>query len=80
MGGSLLAGVTSADWIVNDQAESTTAIDDLNITSNVAFNVTISVVQVAISISVGLSLAALLVHPREWKRGQKVRKYGISSL
>lgn len=59
---------------------STTAIDDLNVASNIAFNVTISVVQVAISISVGLSLAALLVHPREWRRGQKLRKTGFSSL
>lgn len=78
MGGSLIAGVSSADWIVSSDG-STTAIDDLTASSNVAFNVTIAVVQVAISISVGLSLASLLVHPREWMRGQE-RKIGFSAL
>lgn len=59
-GGSLVAGVTSANAITgNKTAESTSGTD---ISSN-AFTVLESVIQVAISISVGLSLAALLVYP-----------------
>lgn len=73
--GSLLSGVTSADQIVRNQTvlangtiiagntstmTTTTQSTDLN---NSAFNVLVSVVQVAINISVGLSLSALLVYP-----------------
>lgn len=71
--GSLLSGVTSADQIVRNETIlangtvingtlSTTTIQssDLN---NSAFNVLFSVIQVAINISVGLSLSALLVYP-----------------
>lgn len=76
VGGSLLSGVTSADWIVSDDVGET-AFEDINAASGVAFNVTISVVQVAISVSVGLSLAALIVYPFEWK---KQRKTGFNSF
>ncbi|KAK5658971.1 hypothetical protein OQA88_1790 [Cercophora sp. LCS_1] len=70
--GSLLSGVTSADQITRNEttlangtviagAITTTSQDtDLNST---AFNVLFSVIQVAISISVGLSLSALIVYP-----------------
>ncbi|KAK3300627.1 uncharacterized protein B0H64DRAFT_313757 [Chaetomium fimeti] len=71
--GSLLSGVTSADQIVHNQtilangtivngsmSMTTTQSADLN---NSAFNVLFSVIQVAINISVGLSLSALLVYP-----------------
>ncbi|KAH6854013.1 hypothetical protein B0I37DRAFT_20556 [Chaetomium sp. MPI-CAGE-AT-0009] len=71
--GSLLSGVTSADQIVRNQtilangtiisgtmSMTTTQSADLN---NSAFNVLFSVIQVAINISVGLSLSALLVYP-----------------
>lgn len=71
--GSLLSGVTSADQIVRNEtiltngtvvngtmSTTTTQSADLN---NSAFNVLFSVIQVAINISVGLSLSALLVYP-----------------
>jgi uncharacterized membrane protein YjjB (DUF3815 family) len=71
--GSLLSGVTSADQIVRNEtilangtvvngtmSMTTTQSGDLN---NSAFNVLFSVIQVAINISVGLSLSALLVYP-----------------
>ncbi|KAL2137306.1 hypothetical protein VTI74DRAFT_5037 [Chaetomium olivicolor] len=71
--GSLLSGVTSADQIVRNETiltngtviNGTTTMTmqsggDLN---NSAFNVLFSVIQVAINISVGLSLSALLVYP-----------------
>lgn len=60
-GGSLVAGVTSANAITgNSTAEAASGSSDL---SSGAFTVLGSVIQVAISISVGLSLAALLVYP-----------------
>ncbi|KAL1879256.1 hypothetical protein Daus18300_001835 [Diaporthe australafricana] len=61
-GGSLVSGVTSANAITgNKTAEaSTMGASDLN---TGAFTVLLSVIQVAISISVGLGLAALLVYP-----------------
>ncbi|KAK4240408.1 hypothetical protein C8A03DRAFT_13251 [Achaetomium macrosporum] len=71
--GSLLSGVTSADQIVRNEtvlangtvvngtvSTTTTQVGDL---SNSAFSVLFSVIQVAINISVGLSLSALLVYP-----------------
>ena len=62
--GSLLSGVTSADQIVRNETAAAgaaaTAAGDLN---NPAFGVMFSVVQVAVNISVGLSLSALLVYP-----------------
>ncbi|KAK3395437.1 hypothetical protein B0T20DRAFT_34833 [Sordaria brevicollis] len=68
--GSLLSGVQSADQITRNETLSpdgqtftpatTTQTADLNST---AFNVLFSVIQVAISISVGLSLSALIVYP-----------------
>ena len=70
--GSLLSGVTSADQITRNETilangtivsgtlTTTTESGDLNGT---AFNVLFSVIQVAINISVGLSLSALLVYP-----------------
>ncbi|KAK3951437.1 hypothetical protein QBC32DRAFT_214985 [Pseudoneurospora amorphoporcata] len=68
VGGSLLSGVASADQITRNETLSAdgqtvtpgTQTADLNST---AFNVLLSVVQVAISISVGLSLSALIVYP-----------------
>ncbi|KAF3764406.1 hypothetical protein M406DRAFT_291478 [Cryphonectria parasitica EP155] len=59
--GSLVAGVLSANAITgNTTAEAASGSSDL---SSGAFSVLGSVIQVAISISVGLSLAALLVYP-----------------
>lgn len=76
--GSLLAGVTSADWIVSDEVGET-AFEDVTAAANVALNVTLAVVQVSVSIAVGLSLSALIVYPMEWRRRQP-RKTGVSSL
>lgn len=60
-GGSLVAGVISANAITgNKTAEASSTSSDI---SSGAFSVLGSVIQVAISISVGLSLAALLVYP-----------------
>ncbi|WYZ35081.1 hypothetical protein EsH8_I_001357 [Colletotrichum jinshuiense] len=60
-GGSLLAGVTSADQITNNNGTtSTLSSTDLN---NSAFAVLLSVIQVAIGITVGLFLSALMVYP-----------------
>ncbi|KAK0656955.1 hypothetical protein B0T16DRAFT_319932 [Cercophora newfieldiana] len=71
--GSLLSGVTSADQITRNETmlangtvvngiTSTTTSQDTDLNST-AFNVLFSVIQVAISISVGLSLSALIVYP-----------------
>lgn len=61
-GGSLVSGVTSANAIIGNKtaAASNLGASDLNTS---AFTVLLSVIQVAISISVGLGLAALLVYP-----------------
>ncbi|KAL2161743.1 hypothetical protein VTH06DRAFT_8305 [Thermothelomyces fergusii] len=75
--GSLLSGVTSADQIVRNQtllANGTLVNGNMSVAaapqsgtgqdlSNSAFSVLFSVVQVAINITVGLSLSALLVYP-----------------
>jgi uncharacterized membrane protein YjjB (DUF3815 family) len=71
--GSLLSGITTADSvtrnetiasngtiIANGTVSYTSSSTDL---SGTAFNVLLSVIQVAISISVGLSLSALIVYP-----------------
>ncbi|OBR15163.1 Pheromone-regulated membrane protein [Colletotrichum higginsianum IMI 349063] len=59
-GGSLLAGVTSADQITNNNGTTSGDSSDLN---NSAFAVLLSVIQVAIGITVGLFLSALMVYP-----------------
>jgi uncharacterized membrane protein YjjP (DUF1212 family) len=59
-GGSLLAGINSANEITNGKKTDTTATSNLDGT---AFNVLFSVIQVAISISVGLFMSALIVYP-----------------
>ncbi|KAI9158154.1 hypothetical protein HJFPF1_06144 [Paramyrothecium foliicola] len=59
-GGSLLAGVTSADKITNSTIANANNIGRLDGT---AFNVLFSVIQVAVGISVGLFMSALIVYP-----------------
>lgn len=59
-GGSLVAGITSANAITGNATAEATSNDSLN---SSAFQVLGSVIQVAISISVGLSLAALIIYP-----------------
>jgi uncharacterized membrane protein YjjB (DUF3815 family) len=63
--GSLISGITSADQIVRNTT-GTTTVDDAasgGTINSVALNVGFSVVQIAIGITVGLFLAALLVYP-----------------
>lgn len=63
-GGSLLAGVISADQITSSNG--TQGGSDIQQAGNLdgtAFNVLLSVIQVAIGISVGLFLSALIVYP-----------------
>ncbi|KAH8904832.1 DUF1212-domain-containing protein [Coniochaeta sp. PMI_546] len=71
-GGSLLSGITSADQITNsgNSTGSTTASDPTNMEglNNVAFTVLYSVIQIAIGISVGLGLSALIVYPMGKRR------------
>lgn len=63
-GGSLLAGITSANQLTGN---STTTVDTsaktIGSLDGTAFNVLFSVIQVAIGISVGLFMSALIVYP-----------------
>ncbi|PSS03531.1 hypothetical protein BD289DRAFT_478379 [Coniella lustricola] len=70
VGGSLIAGVTNADWIVSDD-EGETGIEDLWAASGIPLDVTVAVTQITISISMGLSLGTFLVYPMEWNRKRK---------
>lgn len=77
VGGSLLAGVKSADWITSEEVGES-SVEDLTASTGIAMNVTTQVIQVAISISVGLSITALLVNlPLDHLRK---RKAGISAF
>lgn len=77
VGGSLLAGIKSADWITSEEVGET-AVEDLTASTGIAMSVTTQVIQVAISISVGLSISALLVNlPLDHLRK---RKAGISAF
>lgn len=60
VGGSLLAGITSADEITGSKEAGGSSIGSLDGT---AFNVLFKVIQVAIGISVGLFMSALIVYP-----------------
>ncbi|ORY10105.1 hypothetical protein BCR34DRAFT_486200 [Clohesyomyces aquaticus] len=68
--GSLVSGITSADQITRNMTGITTvtANDTSSSVNRVALNVGFSVIQVAIGITVGLFLAALLVYPLGKKR------------
>jgi uncharacterized membrane protein YjjP (DUF1212 family) len=62
--GSLLSGLTSADQIISNTTGTTTAsAGTSDISSSAAFNVSYSVIEVAIGITVGLFLSALIVYP-----------------
>lgn len=63
--GSLISGITSADQIVRNTTGTTTVSDETvgGTINSVALNVGFSVIQIAIGITVGLFLAALLVYP-----------------
>ncbi|KAJ4299034.1 hypothetical protein N0V90_004278 [Kalmusia sp. IMI 367209] len=64
--GSLVSGINSADQIVRNttgNATTVSAYDASGSLNSVALNVGFSVIQIAIGITVGLFLAALLVYP-----------------
>jgi uncharacterized membrane protein YjjB (DUF3815 family) len=66
--GSLISGLTSADQIVHNSTMNATTISAADIggsntINSIALNVGFSVIQIAIGITVGLFLAALIVYP-----------------
>lgn len=65
--GSLLSGLTSADQIISNTTSTAGSTAD-DISSSSAFNVSYSVIEVAIGITVGLFLSALIVYPFGKKR------------
>ncbi|KAG6025891.1 hypothetical protein E4U41_001407 [Claviceps citrina] len=63
-GGSLLAGITSANELTGNKTSLvTTSAETIGNLDGTAFNVLFSVIQVAIGISVGLFMSALIVYP-----------------
>jgi uncharacterized membrane protein YjjP (DUF1212 family) len=70
--GSLVAGIASADQITGISSNGTTVVNSTTLTSSslntVAFSVGYSVIQVAIGITVGLFLSAVVVYPLGKKR------------
>ncbi|KND90045.1 Pheromone-regulated membrane protein 10 [Tolypocladium ophioglossoides CBS 100239] len=65
-GGSLLAGINAAKAITGNGSSNSTVEESAEAMGNLdgtAFNVLFSVIQVAIGISVGLCLSALIVYP-----------------
>jgi uncharacterized membrane protein YjjP (DUF1212 family) len=63
--GSLVSGITSANEIVSNVTGTTvvSSASDLSAINSAAFNVGYSVIQVAIGITVGLFLSAVIVYP-----------------
>lgn len=66
--GSLVSGLTSANQIVHNSTGNATTISAADVGGNasinsIALDVGFSVVQIAIGITVGLFLAALIVYP-----------------
>lgn len=61
--GSLLAGITSADQLTGNGTRINTGASTIGNLDGTAFNVLFSVIQVAIGISVGLFMSALIVYP-----------------
>jgi CHASE3 domain sensor protein len=69
--GSLVAGITSADQIISNATGTTTVSsgsDALSNTNGAAFTVSLSVIQIAIGITVGLFISAVVVYPLGKKR------------
>ena len=67
-GGSLISGLTSANQLTNQTGNGTTTISNATSTSTVnvnsdVLNVAYSMIQIAIGITVGLFLSALVVYP-----------------
>ncbi|TLD29543.1 pheromone-regulated membrane protein [Venturia nashicola] len=64
--GSLLSGLTSADQIISNTTSTAGSASDIS--SSSAFNVSYSVIEVAVGITVGLFLSAVIVYPLGKKR------------
>ncbi|KAK7403179.1 hypothetical protein QQX98_011083, partial [Neonectria punicea] len=62
-GGSLLAGITSANELTGNSTTTSSDTSTLGNLDGTAFNVLFKVIQVAIGISVGLFMSALIVYP-----------------
>lgn len=67
-GGSLISGLTSANQLTNQTANGTTTVSNATSTSTVnvnsdVLNVAYSMIQIAIGITVGLFMSALVVYP-----------------
>ncbi|KAK5694813.1 hypothetical protein LTR97_009404 [Elasticomyces elasticus] len=72
--GSLISGIASANQIAGNATNGTTVVNSTTLAlgsdglNSIAFNVSYSVVQVAIGITVGLFLSAIVVYPFGKKR------------
>lgn len=72
--GSLVSGIASANQITGNATNGTTVVNSTTLVlgseglNNIAFNVGYSVIQVAIGITVGLFLSAVIVYPFGKKR------------
>ncbi|KAK1002023.1 hypothetical protein LTR91_005119 [Friedmanniomyces endolithicus] len=72
--GSLVSGLASANQIAGNATNGTTVVNSTTLTvsaeglNSIAFNVSYSVVQVAIGITVGLFLSAVVVYPMGKRR------------
>ncbi|KAI7004683.1 hypothetical protein KC362_g18731, partial [Hortaea werneckii] len=72
--GSLVSGIASADQIARNATNGSTVVNTSSVAesvgslNNVAFTVGYSVIQVAIGITVGLFLSAIVVYPFGKKR------------
>ena len=62
-GGSLLASITQADEITKNGTKIAADVSTMGNLEGTAFNVLFKVIQVAIGISVGLFMSALIVYP-----------------
>ncbi|KAM5519172.1 pheromone-regulated membrane protein [Fusarium oxysporum f. sp. phaseoli] len=65
-GGSLLASITMADEITKNGTKVASDMNTMGNLEGTAFNVLFKVIQVAIGISVGLFMSALIVYPLGW--------------
>jgi uncharacterized membrane protein YjjB (DUF3815 family) len=68
--GSLLSGLVSADQIINGSKSSTQTLTSAsaNNVNTIVFNVGFSMIQIAVGITVGLFMSALVVYPFGKKR------------
>ncbi|KAH7150375.1 hypothetical protein B0J13DRAFT_439525 [Dactylonectria estremocensis] len=78
-GGSLLAGINSANELTGNSTASAAA-SNLGTLDGTSFNVLFKVIQVAIGISVGLFMSALIVYPLGKRRTKRLGLRSIAIL